>query len=54
MHSINTLKSARNVIGPLENKGMKGNVKEDRELAEKLNKFFASIFTIEDIEQKVN
>lgn len=40
---IESRKHAREVVGPLENEGIKGKLIEDRNIAEKLNEFFASI-----------
>ncbi|XP_053155158.1 uncharacterized protein LOC128346183 [Hemicordylus capensis] len=47
---IRSRKSAREVVRPLDNGGVKGMIKEDMEVAEKLNEFFASVFTAEDTE----
>lgn len=37
--------------GSLQNKGIKGKLKEDPEITEKQNEFFASVFTVEIIGQ---
>ncbi|XP_053142135.1 uncharacterized protein LOC128340687 [Hemicordylus capensis] len=47
---IRSRKLAREAVGPLDNEGVKAIIKEDMEVAEKLNEFFASIFTAEDTE----
>ena len=38
-------------LGMLDDNGVKGVLKEDREIAEKLNEFFASVLTAEDTGQ---
>ena len=48
---IRSRKPAREAVEPLDDKGVKGVLKEDREIAEKLNEFFASVFTAEDTGQ---
>ncbi|XP_061469435.1 uncharacterized protein LOC133378834 isoform X1 [Rhineura floridana] len=47
---IQSRRPSREAIGPLDDKGVKGVLKND-ETAEKLNEFFASVFTVEDIGQ---
>lgn len=44
---IRSRKLTREADGPLGNKGMKGMFIKDGELAEKMNKFFSSIITVE-------
>ncbi|XP_053145920.1 uncharacterized protein LOC128342544 isoform X2 [Hemicordylus capensis] len=44
---IRRRKPAREAVGPLD-EGIKGSIKEDKEIAEKLNEFFAFVFMAED------
>ncbi|XP_054853518.1 uncharacterized protein LOC129342059 [Eublepharis macularius] len=45
---IRSRKPAREAVGPLDDQGVKGLLKNNREMAEKLHAFFASVFTVED------
>lgn len=40
--------SKREALGPLDDQRVKRSLKDDREMTEKLNKLFASVFTVED------
>lgn len=51
IHMVAGRKSAMEAVGSLGDKGIKGLLKEDRELAEILVEFFMSLFTMEDIGQ---
>lgn len=51
---IRSRKLFREPIGQLNNKGMKGLLKEGREIAEKLNEFYASLVTVENIRNDWN
>lgn len=37
------------MVGPLDDRSVKGLLMEDKEIAEKLNKCFALVFTVEDV-----
>uniref|UniRef100_K7F0M2 Reverse transcriptase domain-containing protein n=1 Tax=Pelodiscus sinensis TaxID=13735 RepID=K7F0M2_PELSI len=46
---IRSRKPAKKPVGPLDDRAIKGAVKDDKAIAEKLNDFFASVFTAEDV-----
>ncbi|CAM4382079.1 unnamed protein product [Lepidochelys olivacea] len=45
---IRSRKPGKQPVGPLDDRDMKGALKDDKVIAEKLNEFFASVFTAED------
>ena len=51
LNNVTSRKPAREAVGPLDGEGGKGEGKGDLEIAEKLNEFFASVFTTEDLGQ---
>uniref|UniRef100_K7EXX2 Endonuclease/exonuclease/phosphatase domain-containing protein n=1 Tax=Pelodiscus sinensis TaxID=13735 RepID=K7EXX2_PELSI len=46
---IRSRKPAKKPVGPLDDRAIKGAIKDDKAIAEKLNDFFASVFTAEDV-----
>ena len=48
---VRSRKPAREAVGPLDGEGGGEEIKGDLEIAEKLNEFFASVFTAEDLGQ---
>uniref|UniRef100_A0A452IL66 Uncharacterized protein n=1 Tax=Gopherus agassizii TaxID=38772 RepID=A0A452IL66_9SAUR len=42
---------ARHTVGPLNNQGTKGALEKDKVIVEKLNEFFKSVFTAEDLRE---
>uniref|UniRef100_K7F001 Endonuclease/exonuclease/phosphatase domain-containing protein n=1 Tax=Pelodiscus sinensis TaxID=13735 RepID=K7F001_PELSI len=46
---IRNRKPAKKPVGPLDHQDIKGAIKDDKAIAEKLNDFFASVFTAEDV-----
>uniref|UniRef100_K7EZH3 Reverse transcriptase domain-containing protein n=1 Tax=Pelodiscus sinensis TaxID=13735 RepID=K7EZH3_PELSI len=46
---IRSRKPAKKPVGPLDDQAIKGAIKDDKAIAEKLNDFFASVFTAEDV-----
>lgn len=44
-------KSARAVVGTLGDKGVKGMLKKEKEITEKLNEFFSSVFPVDKVGQ---
>lgn len=49
--AIRNRKPSRQAVGPLDNQGAKGTLKEDKAVAEKLNELFASICTAEHVRE---
>lgn len=45
---LSSRKPARGTVGPLDDQGVRGFLKDNREMAKKQNAFFAFIFTVED------
>ncbi|CAM5125357.1 unnamed protein product, partial [Eretmochelys imbricata] len=45
---IRSRKPVKEPVGPLDGRDAKGALKDDKAIAEKLNEFFASVFTAED------
>ncbi|CAM5175000.1 unnamed protein product [Eretmochelys imbricata] len=48
---IRSRKPAKQPVGPMDDRDTKGALKDDRVIAEKLNEFFASVLTAEDIRE---
>uniref|UniRef100_A0A8C3F3S5 Reverse transcriptase domain-containing protein n=1 Tax=Chrysemys picta bellii TaxID=8478 RepID=A0A8C3F3S5_CHRPI len=48
---IRSRKPAKQPVGPLDDRDTKGALKDDKVIAEKLNGFFASVFTAEDVRE---
>ncbi|CAM5114322.1 unnamed protein product [Eretmochelys imbricata] len=48
---IRSRKPAKQPVGPLDEQDTKGALKDDKVIAEKLNEFFASVFTAEDVRE---
>ncbi|CAM5086896.1 unnamed protein product [Natator depressus] len=48
---IRSRKPAKQPVGPLDDRDTKGALKDDKVIAEKLNEFFASIFTAKDVRE---
>ncbi|CAM4694812.1 unnamed protein product [Caretta caretta] len=48
---IRSRKPAKRPVGPLDDRDTKGALKDDKVIAEKLNEFFASVFTAEDVRE---
>ncbi|CAM4408569.1 unnamed protein product, partial [Caretta caretta] len=48
---IRSRKPSKQPVGPLDDRDTKGALKDDKVIAEKLNEFFASVFTAEDVRE---
>ncbi|CAM5084504.1 unnamed protein product, partial [Eretmochelys imbricata] len=48
---IRSRNPAKQPVGPLDNQDTKGALKDDKVIAEKLNEFFTSVFTAEDVRE---
>ncbi|KAG6940840.1 hypothetical protein G0U57_011320 [Chelydra serpentina] len=48
---IRSRKPAKQPVGPLDDRIQKGALKDDKVIAKKLNEFFASVFTAEDVRE---